>query len=125
VAELTALEREGIKLPQPVPRLCRPRLADASGGDTLGLEERVEAVLDDASAPRGDPVTFVPCAKLANAYRPVGKYEVKGNKVTVTLRVESNGKEVTKKPLTVTGTKDKPDELAKAVARALVEWARK
>jgi hypothetical protein len=57
---------------------------------------------------------------MAHAYRPIGQYEVNGNNVTVTLRVERET-EVWKLPA-VKGTADKPEALADAVADALRRW---
>ena len=52
---------------------------------------------------------------MPDAYHLIGRYAVKGGKVTLTLRLSRGGEKA--EPFTVTGEEARPDELAAKIAR--------
>ncbi len=112
---LEAEDRLKIPLPKERPLVLRATFEEEeSFDDVLGLAERVDELLQEASA-RGDGVApvFVDARGGEGAYRLAGRYRVDGNTVEVRVNVFRGSERVGR--AVARGTKDQPNALAQAV----------
>ena len=115
LGRLEAEDRVKIPLPKERPLVLRATFEEEeSFDDVLGLAERVDELLQEASA-RGDGVApvFVDARGGEGAYRLAGRYRIEGNAVEVTVNVFRGSERVGR--ISVRGTRDQPAGLAQSV----------
>ncbi len=82
--------------------------------DDLDLSKKINNNLSSISARDVDnTITFIPATNNADAYSINGRYNVKGNSITVKINIRQHNE--TKDRFEVSGTKDKLDELANEI----------
>src|SRR5262249_38164117 len=88
--------------------------------DVLGLSKHVNELFRGASA-RGSKaaLVFVDATDLPDTYRLAGRYRIAGNKVTVTLNLFLEKRKLAR--LSVTGEKDRLDDLAARILAAVAK----
>ncbi len=130
VGQLKSEDKQRITLATPKPMILRPRFLDAQADDdTLDLMKALRARLRDESfvTARGanqPAIVFVDDEDFPGGIRPTGRYTVEGDKVTVTLRLRRDGKEVGSAQV-ITGTKTDVAGLAAKVLEAVKNEIRK
>lgn len=109
VGQLTREDAEKIVLATPKPIILRPRFfEEQTDDDTLELEKNLRELLRDETEPGTGEAAFglSNTDDLQGGIRPIGRYKVEGNMVTVMLRLRRDGAEVLNAPVRVMGTKE-------------------
>jgi uncharacterized caspase-like protein len=84
LGRLTAEDRARIQLPSPKPFVLRSSFQlEEPARDSLGLSNKIDQRLSEASAARGAKLVFMPQAEHPGGVVVTGRYKVEGDKVTV------------------------------------------
>ncbi|HRI19473.1 MAG TPA: caspase family protein [Panacibacter sp.] len=95
---------------------------EAIADDDIELSKLINLQLNDLAA-RGteSKIVYVTATNSPDAYSMSGRYTIKENTITVTVNIKQN--KAIKSKFELTGTKDKPADLAALIAAKAAEWA--
>ncbi len=126
IGKFTSEEQQRINLSNPKPIILRPVLQNREQDfDDLELTKLLQAKLREANyvAIRGEnaALVFVDADEMVDAVKPSGSYLVKGDEITVTLRLIRN--KIPIETLTVSGKVSQKEELINALVLKITQYS--